>query len=187
MISYSWFIDCSLIGEVMFISTERKMFIFRKSGISWKCIPKQIAIQNLIWCKFSYGPMMIKFEKSRSLTENCIHLSSFVSSEETQIVSRQEKWTKKSVNKNSYNENWYTEYKYFSVCKSIEPILSGSKDISSKTPPLLFLSLNYVIKGKSLGGAQFVSLANNRHVGFIGKLQSLSRHLCWYRPMKGGW
>ena len=72
----------------------------------------------------------------------------------------------------------YTENKYFSVCKSIEPIRSGSKDIFSKTPPLLFLSLNYVIKGKSLGGAQFVSLANNRHVGFIGKLQP--RHLCWY-------
>ena len=61
MISYSWFNDCSLIGVVMFIFTERKMFIFRKSGISWKCIPKQIAIQNLIWCKFSYGPM-IKFK-----------------------------------------------------------------------------------------------------------------------------
>lgn len=107
MISYSWFNDCSLIGVVMFISSERKMFIFGKSGISWKCIPKQIAIQNLIWCKFSYGPM-IKFEKSRSLTENCIHLSSFVSSEETQIVSRQEKWAEKSVNKNIYTESWYT-------------------------------------------------------------------------------
>ena len=153
MISYSWFNDCSLIGDVMFISTQRKMFIFRKSGISWKCIPKQIAIQNLIWCKFSYGPM-INLKKSRTLIENCIHLSSFVSSEETQFQQTRKVSVEKSVNKNIYTENWYVcltlklNTLLFSV-ESIEVIRSGSVDIFSKTPPLLFLSLNYVIKGKS--------------------------------------
>ena len=105
MISYSWFNDCSLIGVVMFISTERKCLYSENLEYPESASQSKLLFRILFDVNFH----TVQWSSlRRSLTENCIHLFSFVSSEETQIVSRQEKWTEKSVNKNIYTESWYT-------------------------------------------------------------------------------